>query len=152
MMSETLLINWWASFSEPKYVFPFVMRRTIFSASLHPLWPCSRELLMRERLLMKADSKSALPSSNWISKIAFSISWMLALTGIRESESERTSTRSEKVRTPTLSPTLRVWTIRIAALWLLSWIVGVDWVRSIRITTFFAPAAAILYQGLVLGS
>lgn len=73
-------------------------------------------------------------------------------TRIRLSDADTTLIISENAITPTLSLTLRVSIILKAANLMSYYFVTVDFELSKRIITFFAPEAAIVYQGLVLGS
>jgi len=73
-------------------------------------------------------------------------------TRIRLSDADTTLIESENAMTPTLSLKLRVSIILKAANLMSSYFVTVDFELSKRIITFFAPEAAIVYQGLVLGS
>lgn len=102
---------------------------------------------------MKADSKSGFSSKNLTLLIYCLILLMFSgVTFMILSDGETTLTKSENAITPTLSLTLRVSSILKAANRIFSSFVKVDLELSKRIITFLAPEAAIVYQGLVLGS
>lgn len=74
------------------------------------------------------------------------------VTRIRLSDADTTLMVSENAITPTLSLTLKVSIILKAASRMSPSFVAFDFELSKRIITFFAPEAAIVYQGLVRGS